>query len=155
MTKANIIIGISLIIFSLFAFFYTWSFPEGHIGLDAGTFPRIALMGIILFSIVLVFNNWKVKEKREAALPGFSREILLKLLIQIVCIWIYTILLRPLGFVYASILLMFVVFRLAGTKKWYKAVIYSILLSIAIYFVFYRIFMVMLPRPSLPLPYPF
>ena len=69
--------------------------------------------------------------------------------------WLYIFLLPLLGFVYASGIFFWVIFILAGVNQWGKALILSFGSSIIMYFVFYRIFMVALPRPALPIPYPF
>lgn len=156
MWKADVVIGFSLLFFSAFLLVEAVELPRSHVGVSPGLFPAIAFVGLIFLSLALSLRG--LKQRKEQSSPvslNLSFENIKKVAIFAVFAWLYILLLPPLGFVYASGIFFWVVFILAGVHQWSKALLFSFASSIIVYLVFYRIFMVVLPRPSLPIPHPF
>jgi hypothetical protein len=131
--------------------------PRSHVGISPGLFPSIAFLGLIILNLALVFRSWRKKaEKKEVpASLGLNLRSLGKIALFAAFAWLYITLLRPLGFVYASSIFFWMIFILAGVEQWGKALLFSFLSSVLVYLIFYRIFMVVLPRPNWPIPHPF
>lgn len=158
MWKADIIIGFSLLLFSVISLVEAMRLPQSHVGLSPGLFPSIAFVGLILLGFALGLRGLKERKGRPQAPPAtldLSIKNIGKIAIFGIFAWLYVLLLRPLGFVYASGIFFWVVFILAGMRHWGKALVFSFGSSIAVYLIFYRIFMVVLPRPTVPIPHPF
>jgi len=158
MGKADIIIGFSLLFVSGFLLIGAMGLPQSHVGISPGLFPAIALGGLMVLNLFLILRGLKQRREKTqsySASLNLNFEKIKKIAIFVVFAWLYILLLPLLGFVYASGIFFWVIFILAGVNQWGKALILSFGSSIIMYFVFYRIFMVALPRPALPIPYPF
>jgi predicted membrane-bound spermidine synthase len=131
--------------------------PRSHVGISPGLFPSIAFLGLIILNLALVFRSLKKRtEKKEVFTSlGLNLRYLGKIALFVAFAWLYIMLLRPLGFVYASSIFFWIIFILAGVEHWGKALLFSFLSSVLVYLIFYRIFMVVLPRPNWPIPHPF
>ncbi|BER92973.1 tripartite tricarboxylate transporter TctB family protein [Thermatribacter velox] len=157
MWKADLGIGFSLLCVSVFLLIQAMELPRSHVGISPGLFPSIAFLGLIILNLALVFRSWRKKaEKKEVpASLGLNLRSLGKIALFAAFAWLYITLLRPLGFVYASSIFFWMIFILAGVEQWGKALLFSFLSSVLVYLIFYRIFMVVLPRPNWPIPHPF
>lgn len=159
MWKADLVIGFSLFCVSLFLLIQAMGLPRSHVGISPGLFPSIAFLGLIILSLALILRSIKKRReaKEETVSVPWSLNIgsLSKIALFVVFAWLYIVLLRPLGFVYASGIFFWIIFILTGVRNWGKALLFSFGSSILAYLIFYRVFMVVLPRPTWPIPHPF
>ncbi|HOP95551.1 MAG TPA: tripartite tricarboxylate transporter TctB family protein [Dictyoglomaceae bacterium] len=152
MKKADIVIGIILILLSLFFLKEALNFPESHTGLNPGTFPIIAFCGIIFLSIVLIVRAL-LKEKPKVL--KFTKKEFKVLILSVVSLILFVVSINYIGFLYASTILLFLISLIAGVKPWFKAIIFSFIVSFLMYYLFGKVFLVIFPKPIWPLPYPF
>lgn len=156
LSRGNIIIGLILLGISAAGLLEAQGFPPGHIGMGAGIFPSIVFMSLAFLSLILVFQSARVMiKKKDTPAPKFTFLGAVKIVMLVSIIWLYTQVLGPLGFVYATSLLMIATFKILGLKSWGKAILFSIGISVFLFFLFRGLFMVPLPRPGFDLPHPF
>lgn len=142
--NSNMIISLSSIAISLYFFIGSSNFPSGSSdGVPSVSFfPRIVSVVIIILSLVLFISEFKTKrnyfklseEKKENVLP-----FILTIIIIAICLilWLY------IPFIPVMFLLLFSL-SLVYKQKLLNAVIYSSTLSILIYYIFNKIFNVVL-----------
>ncbi len=102
--------------------------------------------GVILsgLSLVLIYRNcrnWGFKE----SLRPHSRRVML----AVVCLFIYSLVLNTVGFMVATFLLVGILFRLGEPRPWWTLTMMSTLLTFLLYLVFGILLNVYLPRSFL------
>jgi hypothetical protein len=156
MPRASIIISVILLAISVAGFLEARGFPPGYLGMGAGVFPSVIFMTLASLSLVLVFQQARVViKKKDTPAPKFTFLGTARIVTLVFSVWLYTQVLQPLGFVYATSFLMIATFRILGLKSWIKTILFSIGISVLLYLLFRHVFMVPLPKPGLYLPYPF
>ena len=110
--------------------------------ITAQTLPRIAIGGMVLFSVGLLLEGILMREKKELVITkesfhseAFHKEV--KSLIYCLFLVIYCFMVEPLGFVVSTILLVIAIMLFYGARKWYY---YAIPLSmIAVVYVVFKV----------------
>ncbi len=121
--------------------------------INAQTFPRIAIGGLFIFSLLLFIQGLFFGKKKELVISkaGFRSEAFKKEMKTVLYAFIliaYCFLIVPLGYVIASLLLVVSILAFYGTKKWWYYLI-PIAMVIIIYFIFGHTLHVSLPVPKL------
>lgn len=116
---------------------------------NAQTFPRIAIGGLLLFSVCLLIQGIFSQEKKELVITrdslrsaGFRKE--LRSVVFALFLLAYCALISHLGFIVTTLLLVVAILLFYGARKWYY---YAI--PLAMVGVVYWVFAVVL-RISLP-----
>ena len=131
------IVGIVFSIISHYDFNVEWK-------LSPYLFPLFISIMLCILSISLLlggFSSIKEEKKSKGDIKTFS-------LFLIECT-IYLLILRYLGFLISTMLLLGAVVHLLGERKWWKIVLISVVTSLIIYFLFGVYLGVMLPKGKL------
>ena len=157
MTKKILFNG-GLAVFLAYCYFYVAQGAPAEVAkqLSGVTWTRIL---IILLEITLIINIISIirsesKNKKPAeATEKFDFKSLLqnKLLIGIVVLFVYSLALDYTGFILGTILFCLAYIRLLGEKRIPRLVLYSILISVSLYFLFQMGLDIRLPRGVGPL----
>ncbi|MDP1990478.1 MAG: tripartite tricarboxylate transporter TctB family protein [Syntrophales bacterium] len=153
MNWSNIIIGIILLISSVFYYFSTSDFPPATKteNLGPGFFPTILAVVLAFLAILLVLNSLLArgasgKEKDGAVIQGAERleedsfgaeQISYKFLFGTIGLsFLYVGLLSVLGYLISTPLFLIILIRLLGYEKWGNNVAASIGLTATLYLLF-------------------
>jgi putative tricarboxylic transport membrane protein len=114
-----------------------------------GFFPFIG--GLLLIGLALVLLVHGLRRRHEPTLqPGEASGTLLRPLILIVSLGIYTAALKYVGYVLPTMILVAVILRVLGVKSWKILTVASLGLSVIAYVLFGRILGIDLPKGVLP-----
>jgi|GEM_PF-582907 len=135
-TKQEMIAGIVFLIFGLVIIFY--SLTKLHFGSLAkpgsGFFPLISGGGIALLSLVWILGNVLKKLKDE---PLWEKMSWQKPLLAAALSVVYGLLMKPIGYVLATLVFMTVwQVIIAREKKWWKGLLVAIPATIGVYLIF-------------------
>lgn len=122
---------------------------NGAMGLRIGTptepqpgfFPFVSATVLIILSLILLIQAFRGSSTGIQAFGDLWRPVLLT-----VGLLFYSIVLDPLGYVIATIILSAVILRVLDTRTWWKVAAVSLVLSIGSYILFDRFLGVTLPR---------
>ncbi len=132
------------------------------IGMDAGTYPQVLAIGTIILSVVMGVRAWFRLDADEVPEDGGSRDQVpederrsgrRKVGLALAALVLYTLLLHPLGFLFATPLLLAVVMLLAGERRPLLICATAILLTIAVQALSFYGFSIVLPEGPLRLLY--
>lgn len=117
--------------------------------INAQTFPRIAIGGMLIFSAGLLIQGIFFNEKKELVITkesfhsdGFKREI--RSVIFAVMLLAYCVLVTFLGFIISTAILVVAILLFYGARKWYYYVIPLAMVGI-VYYVFGVVLRISLP----------
>lgn len=117
--------------------------------INAQTFPRIAIGGMLLFSAGLLIQGIFFNEKKELVITkesfhsdGFKREM--RSVIFAVMLLAYCVLVTFLGFIISTAILVVAILLFYGARKWYYYVIPLAMVGI-VYYVFGVVLRISLP----------
>jgi len=132
-------LGIGLFILSLIMYFFILPYQikiltYGTYGFSPFVFPKIAILGIMFLSVVLVINSvWKLKEKQYSKMVPRSWIIMLFLIG-------YLFLIDLIGFLVASSVFLFALMMYLNRKNWLKYIL-VIFFFILINYIFFEKFL--------------
>lgn len=117
--------------------------------INAQTMPRIAIGGMVLFSVGLLLEGIFAKEKKELVItkdsfhsPRFRKEM--RSLLYALFLVVYCLIVTRLGFVVSTALLVVAIMLYYGARKWYYYAIPLGMIGI-VYYVFKVLLHVSLP----------
>lgn len=143
MTLANRIIGIGLLLFSIYVWLTANAFPPSNsIGPGADFFPKITATILGILSVLLVFK----KEENAGDIFTLQRGSIPKFIGGFISLIIYVILVPTIGFFISTVLVSFVWMLLMGIRKWVVLVSVSILLSVVVVLLFEYVMNVPIPH---------
>lgn len=145
----EIIFNILLAALMLVYFFFAAQFNTASINGDifgAGGYPKIlAALGLILIIIISV-NVFKRKEKIRIPMLDFKSTDGKAVLLNVTMLSGYLILMNYIGFLFSTPLYLLGSTRFMGYKKIIPLLVYTVVLSVVLIFVFGKVFYVPLPR---------
>ena len=143
MTLANRIIGIGLLLFSIYVWLTANAFPPSNsIGPGADFFPKVTATILGILSVLLVFK----KEEIAGDIFTLQRSNIPKFIGGFISLIIYVILVPTIGFFISTVLVSFVWMLLMGIRKWVVLVSVSILLSVVVVLLFEYVMNVPIPH---------
>ena len=119
-------------------------FGQSLNALDPTLFPRIVAVGVFGLGIWLFFKSFSLTERN--AFRDLDREACLNVGVSVVAFTLYALLMEPLGFIPSSILLVAGLSFFYGIRNIVLVAAVSIIVPVAIYFVFTRALQVFLPE---------
>lgn len=160
-TKAfvNFVGAIVFMVIGIWAWIQTGNFEEvKNTYVQPSTFPRIMIVGLMVFSIVLlvqsVFRLLAMKdenmqeEKAESINFIKDKGVLGGVIVILLCI-AFVALLKPLGYVICSTLISLVIMYLIGKRNWLQMILVSVLVPLCMWFIFFKVLTVNIPMGPL------
>jgi putative tricarboxylic transport membrane protein len=119
-------------------------------GMNAAGYPRLLAVLIVGLSIALLCRAMMPRANKrmteaDAAMAG-GRSTLKKVGLAFLSLIVYTLLLRPVGYLIMTPVLLGFVMVLIGERRWVSIVATSILLALALYAVAFYAFHIVLPE---------
>lgn len=159
MAFVNLIGSILFISLGIWAWIQTGKFEEvKNTYVQASMFPRIMIVGLIIFSVVLLIQSiiklLTMKENDPQAVKAESinfikdKGVLGGIIVILLCI-AFVALLKPLGYVICSTLVSLVIMYLIGKRNWLQMILVSVLVPFCMWFVFYKVLTVNIPMGPL------
>lgn len=122
--------------------------PKANAGMGAGGYPKflavcIAILGLMLAGRSYLRIRRDPQKKDEKRLNG--RELLYAGLLAGTFL-LYTLSVKPLGYMLATFLFFNVFMLIYGERIWWRMLIVSLVFSVGVYFLFEKVFYIMLPN---------
>lgn len=148
--KADCLTGCGILILSVAAYFSADALPAATSGLGAGGFPKFIAFCLGVLGIVQAIISYSNMKKN----PGKDKQVLHKdellgALVMVIAFALYIMLVKPLGYILATIIFLNAFFFIYGERKPVRMIIISVCFSIICYFLFKNVFYVMLPAGKL------
>jgi len=139
--------GIGVIVFGTAAIILTEGMQKVPQGIGPGDYPRVIAIGLCVLGAVLAIQSiLKGFPKLQGEVPWKSIK---RVFIMVLLTFAYIQFMRYLGFLLTTPFFLISTMYLYGYRKWKSVIAVSIGVSAAVYFIFYSIFLVLLPRFSL------
>ncbi len=158
---ANLIGSILFIILGIWAWIQTGKFEEvSNTYVQASSFPRIMIVGMLIFSIVLFVQSLlkllSMKEGDKDALAAKAASINFvkdkSVLAGVVIILLsvgFVALFEILGYVICAALISVVIMYIIGKRNWLQMVLVSVLVPLGMWLIFFKVLTVNIPMGPL------
>ena len=159
MAFANLIGALFFLILGVWALVQTFSFGEiKNTYVQAAVFPQIMIVGMLVFSAVLLVQSivklLTMKAGDPLAAPAQSinfiknKGVLAALCVIVLCV-VFVALFKTLGYVLCASVVSFVVMFMIGKRNWVQMILISVLVPLCMWFVFYKVLTVNVPMGPL------
>ena len=121
--------------------------PKAARGIGPGDYPKIICVVLIVLCAIQIIKI--LAECRAFPLIDFQSingKYILRAFIMILMSWIYYSLLKKVGFLILTPIYLYASFVLFGYRKWIRGILYSVAFSTTVYFLFVKVFLVLLPK---------
>ena len=119
--------------------------PPGSDGAPgAGFFPMWVGIALMILSLPLIFKRDKASKSLKELIPREKEG--LRVILAFVPLVIYTLLLKPLGFIIATFALFLFLLQVFERGRWGVAIIISLAAALGSYWIFVKFFSLMLPE---------
>ena len=156
---ANLIGAIVFIVFGVWALIQTYSFQEvANTYVQPSAFPRIMCIGILIFAVILLIQSilkllaLNADDPLAEPAPSINifknRGVQAALLVIVLCI-AYVALFKTLGYVLASAIVAAIIMVLIGKRNPVQIALVSVLVPLAMWFIFYKALAVNIPMGML------
>ena len=156
---ANLIGSLIFIAVGVWALIQTYSFQEvKNTYVQAAVFPQIMCVGMLIFAVILLIQSiiklMTMDENDPLAEPAASinfikdKGVLAALFVMLLCA-LFVVFFKPLGYVVCGAVLCFVIMVLIGKRNWLQMVLFSILVPLGMWLVFYKVLTVNIPMGPL------
>jgi len=153
MKRTEIILSIILMAISIIIFILTYQFPQQTVALPPTAFPRFVSISLLVLSLILFLQSIKeIKKTSIEKVPKLSKlnkAFIIKLVVMIFLAYFYTLLIRIIGYIYATPPFVAGNMILFNEKRSILVIITSLLVTTLLYILFKMVFKVPLPRFSL------
>lgn len=148
--RADCYAGCGIVVLAVLGYAGAARFPEASSGLGAGGFPKFVAVCLgILGALQAVKSYAALRRNPGEDKPVLKATDLLGAGMLLVSFGLYIALVRPLGYILATTLFFFLFMFLYGERKVLRMAVISAVFSVAAYYLFTRVFYVMLPHGSL------
>lgn len=144
----DLIFGIATIVLNVFLRFVGVEkyIDEGYgntFGVSPRTFPRYVFIAGIVLGCILVFQAYKKYKKNDSTEKEVSFNLIsLAILVNVI---LFVILIKPLGYPIANLILMIIMYWLSGGKSWKKCIILAIVFTVCSVLFFYTYLRLSIP----------
>ena len=144
-SKIDIGVAVIFIILSIMVFLLSNGYPVPKKGLPVNAFPRILAGIITVLSVALIIRTLREKKYSPPCFEGFTKGV--KLIFIVIGLLIgYILILKHLGFIISSILLMGILLVVFGERRKLILALVPTGFVIGVYIVFQKFAMVPLPK---------
>jgi putative tricarboxylic transport membrane protein len=128
--------GLFWLILSVFVCIHSLRLGIGtvrHPGLGFMAFGTSLLLGLL--SVILLLQAF-FGEKSGGASPPLAGKLWRKVFFVLIALLVYAVILRPIGYLISTLLLMIFLFWVVKGQKWWLVLIYAVLTTLITYYVF-------------------
>lgn len=141
MKNADLWSGIGLILFSIYGLFETAKIEVMDVhDISSSFYPRVLFIILLFCGIALLSIGWR--HRAQQSLPGFRWEKLLPICFLMIG---YAVVLEYLGFVIATVIFVAAAMLQLGERQVVKLCAVPLITSLAIFYIFSKVFMISLP----------
>ena len=150
MRKANIIVSLVLISFTVFYAYLTYQLPDRNLPNTLGSDFMPWLLATVLFVLCgcLLITN-ALGKTREDFEPKIALKEVVSVIFLTVFVFVYVKAIQLIGFLYITPFFMAALMVISGARKWKEITILSIAATAGIYLFFQKVFKVLLPQGTL------
>lgn len=159
MAFSNLIGSVIFIILGIWAWIQTCSFQEVKgTYVQAATFSRIMIVGMLIFSVVLLIQSilklitMKDDDPLAAAAESINfitdKGVRAGFIVILLCI-LFVALFKTLGYILCSAVISVIIMYIIGKRNWVQMLLISILVPLGMWFVFYKVLTVNIPMGPL------
>ena len=144
---ADFWISILIIAISIIFFISADAMPDSDRGIGPGDYPKVICAVLFVLGVIQLAST--LISSKGFPLIDFKTingRYLLRALIMLAFTVLYYKLMRKVGFLITTPIYLFASFMLFGYKKKIIAAVISIVFSVVVYFLFTKVFLVVLPR---------
>lgn len=140
----NIVGAVLLLVLGVLVFTQTAALSESGASSDPGAagYPRLIAGSLIVLAVLLALQ-------RGSGDPLPARRDGLRVASVVVLLILYALALDVLGYIAATALFLFAALFLMGIRKWLPLILLPMITSVSLFYIFYTIFGVSLPREFL------
>ena len=144
---ADFWIAVAGMIISIVLYKNASAMPKAARGIGPGDYPKIICTVLIVLCAVQIIRI--LAECRGFPLIDFQSingKYILRAFLMILLSWVYYSLLKKVGFLILTPIYLYASFILFGYRKWIRGIFYSVAFSATVYFLFVKVFLVLLPK---------
>lgn len=144
---ADFWIALGIIVLSVVFYLQADAMPGSQRGIGPGDYPKVICYVLFALGIIqLVTTLIKAKGFPLIDFKAVNVRYLVRAFIMFAMTFVYYKVVKQVGFLLLTPFYLFASFMLFGYKKKIKAAIIAVVFSVAVYFLFTRVFLVILPR---------
>ena len=144
---ADFWIAVGIMVVSIFLYNNADKMPNSARGIGPGDYPKIICVVLIILSVLQIIRIlFECKGFPLIDFKGINVVYLVRAFGMILLSWLYYTFLKRIGFLVLTPIYLFISFFLFGYKKWIRGIVYSVAFSAAVYFLFVKVFLVLLPK---------
>lgn len=156
MAFSNLVGSIVFLVIGIWAWVQTNSFQEvANTYVQASTFPRVMIIGQIIFSVVLLISSLlklfgtmrptdPAAETVGTLNPLKDKGVLYAYVVIALCI-AFAFAFKSCGYILCSIVLSVVIMYIIGKRNWVQMILVSVLVPLLMWLVFYKVLTVNIP----------
>lgn len=155
MAFANLIGAVFFLALGVWALIQTFSFGEiKNTYVQAAVFPQIMIVGMLIFSAVLLVQSVvklaTMKAGDPLAAPAQSinfiknKGVLAALCVIVLCV-VFVALFKTMGYILCASIVSFAIMFMIGKRNWAQMILISVLVPLGMWFVFYKVLTVNVP----------
>ena len=156
MAFSNLIGSIVFLVIGIWAWIQTGKFPEvANTYVQASTFPRVMIVGMVIFSVVLLiqsllklFGTMKDGDPAAAEVgtlnPLKDKGVLFAYVVIVLCI-AFAALFKSCGYILCGFVISMAIMYIIGKRNWLQMVLVSLLVPLLMWLVFYKVLTVNIP----------
>ena len=142
--KADTVAGLFFLLVGVVIIYLSASLPAARMTrFGSGFFPTITGYGLLISSIIMIVSS--IRNAVDERKPFIDKTAVPRLLLLAMAIVIYSLLLRPIGYIIATILFLMAVLYIFGYRKYLWLVVISVVMPLIIYYLFVELLGVPLP----------
>ena len=156
MAFSNLIGSILFLALGIWAWFQTDGFPEvANTYVQASTFPRIMIVGMVIFAAVLFVQSifklmGTLKDTDPLAVqvstlnPLKDKGVAMAYVVIVLCV-LFAALFKSCGYIACAFVLSMAIMYIIGKRKWLQMVLVSVLVPLGMWLIFYKVLTVNIP----------
>ena len=144
--KADFSIGVGTTLLAICIYLSANQLPVVEIGLGAGGFPKFIAIALGVMGIILAIKSFYRMRQGDQDVKKLELKELINVAILAASFALYVFVVRYLGYLITTPLFFFLFMLIYGERKWIKMGIISVSFTLVVYFLFEKIFYIILPH---------
>lgn len=144
--KADFSIGVGTTLLAICIYLSANQLPVVEIGLGAGGFPKFIAIVLGVMGIILAIKSFYRMRQGDQDVKKLELKELINVAILAASFALYVFVVRYLGYLITTPIFFFLFMLIYGERKWIKMGIISVSFTLVVYFLFEKIFYIILPH---------